>query len=88
MASRGMGAIAPSKMPSGVRKARRDDTKFTQYAEGGSVKQASRIDGNEFVLAAQKYGLDDKDTNTLNRIVSLVNSGLSVDQAAKQVASK
>ena len=35
--SRGMGAIAPSKMPKGVRKARRDDTDFTQYAEGGKV---------------------------------------------------
>ena len=32
-----MGAIAPSKMPKGVRKARRDDTDFTQYAEGGKV---------------------------------------------------
>ena len=37
MASRGMGAISPSKMPSGKRKARRDDTDFTQYAEGGAV---------------------------------------------------
>jgi hypothetical protein len=37
MASRGMGAIAPSKMPKGVKKARRDDTDFTQYAEGGKV---------------------------------------------------
>jgi hypothetical protein len=37
MASRGMGAISPSKMPRGVRKARRDDTDFTQYAEGGAV---------------------------------------------------
>jgi hypothetical protein len=36
-ASRGMGAISPSKMPKGVRKARRDDTDFTQYAEGGKV---------------------------------------------------
>ena len=36
-ASRGMGAIAPSKMPSAKRKARRDDTDFTQYAEGGGV---------------------------------------------------
>jgi len=36
-ASRGMGAISPSKMPKGVRKARRDDTDFTQYAEGGEV---------------------------------------------------
>ena len=32
-----MGAIAPSKMPTGVKKARRDDTDFTQYAEGGKV---------------------------------------------------
>lgn len=37
MASRGMGAIMPSKMPSGKRKARRDDTDFEQYAEGGEV---------------------------------------------------
>ena len=40
MASRGMGDIAPSKMPKGVRKARRDDTDFTQYAEGGKVNAA------------------------------------------------
>ena len=38
MASRGMGAINPSKMPGPKRKARRDDTDFTQYAEGGEVK--------------------------------------------------
>ena len=38
MASRGMGAINPSKMPKGARKARRDDTDFTEYAEGGKVK--------------------------------------------------
>jgi hypothetical protein len=37
MASRGMGAIRPSKMPNGTQKARRDDTDFTQYAEGGEV---------------------------------------------------
>ena len=35
-----MGAIAPSKMPKGVRKARRDDTDFKQYAEGGKVNAA------------------------------------------------
>jgi len=40
MASRGMGAMSPSKMPKGVKKARRDDTDFTQYAEGGSVNAA------------------------------------------------
>ena len=37
MASRGMGDIRPSKMPGGKKKARRDDTDFTQYAEGGEV---------------------------------------------------
>ena len=40
LASRGMGAISPSKMPKGVKKARRDDTDFTQYAEGGHVNEA------------------------------------------------
>ena len=40
MASRGMGCIAPSKMPSAKRKARRDDTDFDQYAEGGKVNAA------------------------------------------------
>ena len=37
LASRGMGAMSPSKMPKAVKKARRDDTDFTQYAEGGKV---------------------------------------------------
>jgi hypothetical protein len=35
-----MGAIAPSKMPSGAKKARRDDTDFTQYKAGGKVNAA------------------------------------------------
>jgi hypothetical protein len=41
MASRGMGAISPSKMPSAKRKARRDDTDFDQYAEGGKVSRVN-----------------------------------------------
>ena len=32
-----MGDIAPSKMPSGKKVQRRDNTDFTQYAEGGEV---------------------------------------------------
>lgn len=36
-ASRGMGAIKPSKMPTGVKKPRRDDTDFTEYKNGGEV---------------------------------------------------
>ena len=46
MASRGMGNIAPSKMPKGVKKARRDNTDFTQYAEGGKVKSKVNEAGN------------------------------------------
>lgn len=39
-ASRGMGTISPSKMPKGKKLPRRDDTDFTQYAEGGSINAA------------------------------------------------
>ena len=39
--SRGMGAILPSKMPGGKRKARRDDTDFEEYAEGGKVSKVN-----------------------------------------------
>ena len=46
MASRGMGDIAPSKMPKGKKKARRDDTDFTQYKEGGKVKSKVNSAGN------------------------------------------
>jgi hypothetical protein len=38
--SRGMGAIMPTKMGKPKRKARRDDTDFTQYKEGGKVNAA------------------------------------------------
>jgi hypothetical protein len=37
IASRGMGAISPDKMPKGVKKKRRDNTDFTEYASGGKV---------------------------------------------------
>jgi hypothetical protein len=42
MGSRGMGAVMSSKMPKGVRKKRRDNTDFTQYAEGGEVWEKPR----------------------------------------------
>jgi putative N-acetylmannosamine-6-phosphate epimerase len=41
-----MGDISPSKMPKGKRKARRDDTDFTQYKEGGKVKSKVNAAGN------------------------------------------
>ncbi len=52
LASRGMGAISPSKMPKGVRKARRDDTDFTQYAEGGPVGLYANINAKRKRIAA------------------------------------
>ena len=44
-ASRGMGDISPSKMPKGKVKPRRDNTDFTQYAEGGKVWDKARPKG-------------------------------------------
>ena len=43
--SRGMGDIIPSKMGKGVKKARRDNTDFTQYKEGGEVWDKPRPKG-------------------------------------------
>ena len=51
-ASRGMGDILPSKMPGGVKKARRDDTDFTQYAEGGKVGLYANINAKKNRIAA------------------------------------
>jgi len=51
-ASRGMGAINPSKMPGGKQKARRDDTDFTQYAEGGKVGLYANINAKRKRIAA------------------------------------
>lgn len=45
-ASRGMGDINPSKMPKAKKKPRRDNTDFTQYAEGGKVKSKVNEAGN------------------------------------------
>jgi hypothetical protein len=42
MASRGMGDIMPSKMPGAKKKARRDNTDFTQFAKGGEVWDKAR----------------------------------------------
>jgi hypothetical protein len=52
MASRGMGAIMPSKMPSGKRKARRDNTDFMQYAEGGEVGLYANINAKRKRIAS------------------------------------
>jgi hypothetical protein len=52
IASRGMGDILPSKMPKGAKKARRDDTDFTQYAEGGKVGLYDNIHAKRKRIAA------------------------------------
>ena len=52
MGSRGMGAIRATKMPKGVRKARRDDTDFTEYAEGGPVGLYANINAKRKRIAA------------------------------------
>lgn len=46
-----MGAINPSKMPKGKRTARRDDTDFTQYAEGGKVGLYANINAKRKRIA-------------------------------------
>jgi len=46
LASRGMGAIRASKMPGAKKVARRDDTDFTQFKEGGKVKSKVNEAGN------------------------------------------
>jgi len=51
-ASRGMGDIAPSKMPSGAKKARRDNTDFTEYAGGGKVGLYANINAKRKRIAA------------------------------------
>jgi hypothetical protein len=51
-ASRGMGAIMPSKMGKGAKKARRDDTDFTQFAEGGKVGLYENIHRKKARIAA------------------------------------
>jgi hypothetical protein len=50
--SRGMGDINPSKMPGAKKKARRDDTDFTQYAEGGKVGLYANIAAKKKRIAA------------------------------------
>ena len=41
-----MGAINPAKMPKGKVKKRRDNTDFTEYAEGGEAKSRVNEAGN------------------------------------------
>ena len=51
-ASRGMGDIMASKMPKAKVKPRRDNTDFTQYAEGGKVGLYENIHKKRARMAA------------------------------------
>jgi hypothetical protein len=46
---------------------------------------AASMGGDTFVLAAKRVGLG-ADIGTLNKIVDLVNQGMSPDQAAEMIA--
>ena len=69
--SRGMGDINPSKMPTGKKKARRDDTDFTQYAEGGKVSK---------VNAAGNYTQPGKRKALFNQIKNSAVQGTAAGQ--------
>lgn len=51
-ASRGMGAVMPSKMGKAKVKPRRDNTDFTEYAEGGKVGLYANIHAKKKRIAA------------------------------------
>ena len=51
MSSRGMGVIAPSKMPKAKTKQRRDNTDLDQYADGGPVGLYANINAKRKRIA-------------------------------------
>lgn len=51
-ASRGMGAILPSKMPKGKTMRRKDGDKFQMFAEGGKVGLYDNINAKRKRIAA------------------------------------
>jgi hypothetical protein len=82
-----MGCISPAKQPRTIKK-RDGDEPVSLYKKGGSIDYpAARMNGDVFVAAAKKYGLDDLNTSVLNKIVKRVNAGETVDEAAKNVAN-
>ena len=97
MASRGMGAMRSSKMPKGVRKERRDDTDFTEYAEGGPVglyaniaakKQRIASGSGEKMRSPGSTGAPKKsDFANAAKTASYKNGGLA-QQAATAIAMK
>ena len=83
MASRGMGDIAPSKMPSGTKKSRRDNTDFTQYAKGGPVGLYANIHKKQARIAAgsgeKMRPFGSKGAPTKRTLLSLLKQGRKND---------
>ncbi len=80
--SRGMGDIAPSKMPSAKKKARKDNTDFTEYAKGGKVgKNVTTTKGGTASAMAKK--LLDK-PGSLKASDMYAGGGLYANIAAKK----
>ena len=61
MSSRGMGAVLPSKMPKGAKKARKDNTDFTEYAEGGEVEDETLPNDVKFGMQRPRLNLKQKE---------------------------
>ena len=60
------------------------------FRDAGNFFQAnpaSMMGAENFYRIAEKYGLS-TDNATLNKLVDLVNQGMSLDAAAKKVAKK
>jgi hypothetical protein len=93
MASRGMGAISPKKMPGPKRKQRRDDTAFYEYAEGGmtarSVKNlrntppADAVDNPEG-LAGQYSTLRNADLAPLRKKLQSTGAARALQDLAEE----
>jgi len=54
------------------------------YQDGGKVLPASKMEGGDFLRAAQRAGLP-TDNATLNQIVNLVNRGYDIARATQMV---
>ena len=75
-ASRGMGAIMPSKMPGGKKARRKDGDEFTMYAEGGMIDPEAGFVGNAGVTKLNTSQLQQKlqeakQSNNVPRLKSL-----------------
>jgi len=78
-ASRGMGAINPSKMPSAKKKTRRDNTDFTQFAKGGELKE----------VPEDSKGLSKLPTDVRNKMGYMKTGGLyeNINAKRKRIAA-